>query len=138
MTSTVGALSASEDLLIAARRSLTHAALAGTPQDRYAAAHLAALRAAAAVLAQRARASTSRARSVWVVLPRVAAEFTEWAEFFAAGATKRSAAAAGIACVSTREADDLLRDAEEFFAKVCARLGQVYEPPLITGLRHVG
>ena len=84
---------------------------------------------AAAVLACRARpAPTSgrRARptSAWVLLPAVAPELGEWAEFFAVGARKRAAAEAGLpAAVTPREADDLLRDAQTFLAVVETTLG---------------
>jgi hypothetical protein len=121
------------DLVMSARRSLTEAMLAQAPSARYAAAHLAALRAAAAVLATRSRPSGRRrqVRSVWVVLPEVAAEFTEWSMFFAAGARKRAAAEAGIACVSEREADDLLRDADTFLARIVGSLGLPHQPMLL-------
>jgi hypothetical protein len=59
---------------------------------------------------------------VWSVLPAVAPEFTEWAQFFAASAAKRSAAEAGLRVVTQREADDLLRDAETFHDQVCTLL----------------
>ncbi|MGI9196465.1 MAG: SAV_6107 family HEPN domain-containing protein [Candidatus Nanopelagicales bacterium] len=115
---------ATQDLLRSAQRGLTEAAVAETAGERYARAHLAALRAAAAVLAARARPTSgrSRLRSVWSVLPVIAPELAEWASFFAASATKRSAAEAGIPVVSQREADDLLRDAESFHAQVCTML----------------
>jgi hypothetical protein len=59
-----------------------------------------------------------------VLLTRVAPELTEWAAFFAAGATKRQAAEAGLTrAVSVREADDLLRDAECFLRVVEQLLG---------------
>lgn len=123
---------ASEDLMRAARRSLTEAIVARTPAERFAAAHLAALRAAAAVLAARSRA-TSRAqlRSVWSVLPEVAGEFAEWAAFFAAGSAKRAGAQLGLAVVSAREADDLVRDAEAFLARVAGSLGLSHQSVLI-------
>ncbi len=114
-------------LLDSARDSLSEAAAATTPAARYVASHLAALRAAAAVLAtetspQRPR-SRQRPPSVWVLLPKVAPAFGEWAAFFAAGARKRAAAEAGIyRAVSVREADDLLRDAETFIALVESEL----------------
>lgn len=113
-------MSAPRDLLAAAHRGLTEAMLAETPAERYSRAHLAALRAAAAVLAVRARPTgrRSRPRSVWVLLPTVAPELREWAEFFAAGAAKRSLAQAGVPAVTAREADDLLRDAETFCTQV--------------------
>jgi hypothetical protein len=132
---------AAGELIISARRSLTEATLASTPHERYAAAHLSALRAAAAVLAARAQPQgkrRARVRSVWVVLPEAATEFSEWAAFFAAGARKRASAEAGIPCVTHREADDLVRDADAFLARVSAFLGLPHQTMLITGLRHTG
>ncbi|MEX2291907.1 MAG: SAV_6107 family HEPN domain-containing protein [Mycobacteriales bacterium] len=114
-------------LLALSRRGLLEACTAATPGERYAAAHLAALRAAAAVLACRARpAAGRRARptSAWVLLADVAPELAEWAAFFAAGAAKRAAAEAGLPSAATgREADDLVRDAEFFLGVVEASLG---------------
>ena len=114
----------SADLLVAAQRGLVEATYAETAAERYVGAHLAALRSAAAVLAARAQPAKGRARlrSVWSVLPAVAPEFTEWAQFFAASAAKRSAAEAGLRVVTQREADDLLRDAETFHDQVCTLL----------------
>jgi hypothetical protein len=113
------------ELLASAQRSLLAATLAPDPAQRYAAAHVCALRAAAAIVATRTRPSRKRQhiRSVWHLLARVAPEFTEWAEFFAAGARKRAAAEAGLPSVTTREADDLLRDADVFYGRVCSTLG---------------
>ena len=118
-------------LLVLARRGLVEAAAAATPGERYAAAHLSALRVAAAVLACRARPergtpSVRRARptSAWVLLAVVAPELAEWAAFFAAGATKRANAEAGLpSAVTAREADDLLRDAEAFLVMVEGSVG---------------
>ena len=124
-------MSAPADLLVAARRGLLEATLAETPAARYAAAHLAALRAAAAMLAARARPNSRRSgpRSVWMLLPGIAPELTEWAQFFAAGSAKRSLAGAGVAVVSAREADDLLRDAQTFCDLVANALpGQAVLP----------
>src|SRR4029450_13185158 len=86
-------------LLALARLGLEEAAEARKDGLRYAAAHLAALRAAAAVLADRARPAPgrrSRLPSVWSLLVLVTPELSEWASFFAAGAPKRAAAEAGI------------------------------------------
>jgi hypothetical protein len=129
-----------DDLLRSARRSLTEASIATTAGERYAAAHLAALRAAAAVLATRGRPSARRSRvlSVWVVLPQVAPELGEWAAFFAAGARKRAAAEAGLDCVTHREADDLVREVDAFLARVCEYLGLPHQPALGSALLHVG
>ena len=87
------------------------------PLLRYPAAYLAALRAAAAVLAVRARSRPRRAapRDVWHLLAEVAPELGEWAAFFASCSDTRAAAEAGIArLVGRRDADDLLRQAEQF------------------------
>lgn len=124
---------ATHELVAAARHSLTQALMAAAPADRYAAAHLAALRAAAAVIAARGpvrRRARGRVRSVWLVLPEVAVELTEWAEFFAAGARKRALAEAGVPCVTAREADDLLRDAQAFVDRVIAFLQLAHQPML--------
>jgi len=122
------------DLLAHAHGCLQEAAVAVRPTDRYAAAHLAALRTAAAVLAARAEQEPPgrrRPRNAWVLLAQVAPELAEWAAFFAAGAGKRAAAEAGITgSVTTREADDLLRDAEIFLSAVTRMLGLAHHPSL--------
>ncbi|WP_158239574.1 SAV_6107 family HEPN domain-containing protein [Streptomyces carminius] len=108
------------DLLAQAQHGLDEAAELEHSNDRYAAAHLAALRTAAAVLAVRGRPeSTARARkrirSAWEVLPEVAPELEEWSRLFAAGAPKRARAEAGIAgAASSRDAEELMRDAGMF------------------------
>jgi hypothetical protein len=110
---------------------LLQACAAHSAGERYVAAHLAALRAAAAVLAVRGRGSRSGPRSVWDLLPRVAPELTEWASFFAATAGRRAAIESGRAhAVTVREADDLLRDAESFQHAVEAVLGLPQHPVL--------
>jgi hypothetical protein len=129
-----------DDLLMSARRSLTEASIAPTAGERYAAAHLAALRAAAAVLAARSRPSSRRSRvlSVWVVLPQIAPQLGEWAAFFATGARKRAAAEAGLDIVSHREADDLVRDADTFLVRVCEVLDVPHQSSMGSALLHVG
>jgi hypothetical protein len=128
MTAPVSPLPAGT-LLALARRGLVEAMSTDRPGERYATAHLAALRAAAAVLACRARptaggARRSRPTSAWVLLAAVAPELAEWAGFFAAGARKRAAAEAGLpSAVTPREADDLVRDAETFLSVVETTLG---------------
>jgi hypothetical protein len=129
------------DLLSQSRSCLAEAAAATTACERYAAAHLAALRAGAAVLAARARVERGTTaqgrvrqrgpRNVWTVLAAIAPELAEWADFFAAGAAKRAAAEAGLPGAATaREADDLLRDADTFLGLVCAVLGLPYQRSL--------
>lgn len=123
------------ELLRLARQGLAEAAVTRPDGLRYATAHLAALRAAAAVLATRAQpvpGQRNRLTSVWALLTRVAPDLSEWAAFFAAGAAKRAAAEAGIPrVVSTREADDLLRAAEQFTAVVEVALGLAHQPTLV-------
>jgi hypothetical protein len=104
-----------------ARTALVEAELARHPGERYLAAHLAALRVAAVVLALRARPGQrgSRPRNAWMLLAEVAPELGEWAAFFAATEGKREAVRAGAtAIVSAREADDLVRDAQTFLGLV--------------------
>jgi hypothetical protein len=69
--------------------------------------------------------------SVWALLTAVAPELGEWASFFAAGASKRAAAEAGIPrAVTTREADDLVRAADQFVDVVAVSLGLAFQPAL--------
>ena len=116
--------------LARAAESLRDAVVAPDVPTRYACAHVAALRAAAALLAARARPAGSPGarrrpqKNAWVLLAEVAPELAEWATFFAAGAAKRAAAEAGShRAVSEREADDLVRDADRFLAVVEQALG---------------
>lgn len=119
------------DLLDRSRASLLSACRADTVAERYVEAHLAALRAAAALLAVRAKPSRSaQMRSVWEVLPQVAPELTEWAVFFAASAKRRAAFERGSAGPGVREADDLLRQSETFFELVQGGLGLPMSRPL--------
>ena len=54
-------------------------------------------------------------RDVWHLLAEVAPELGEWAAFFASCSDTRAAAEAGITrLVGRRDADDLLRQAEQF------------------------
>lgn len=115
-------------LLAIARQGLDEAAQTRPDGLRYAAAHLAALRAAAAVLAARATPAPRQRRqpvqSVWALLTLVAPDLGEWALFFADRGSKRAAAEAGIPrVVSAQEADDLLDASERFVAFVESSLG---------------
>lgn len=130
------------DLLSQARAGLDEAAGLETPNERYATAHLAALRTAAAVLAARGRPEATpqrrrRIRSAWEVLPEMAPELAEWSALFAQGAPRRARAEAGIrGAVACREADDLLRDVE-LFLRLVERL-LVREPTLPQPRREPG
>jgi len=120
--------------LTRAAQSLSEAVAARDVATRYACAHVAALRAAAALLAARARPEAGRRRpqrNAWVLLAEVAPELAEWASFFAAGAPKRAAAEAGsVRAATEREADDLVRDADRFLALVEQALGLTPHVPL--------
>ncbi|MEU6994822.1 SAV_6107 family HEPN domain-containing protein [Streptomyces sp. NPDC046465] len=108
------------ELLAQARAGIDEATRLDPANERYATAHLAALRTAAAVLAARGRPETTprrrqRIRSAWEVLPEIAPELTEWSALFASGAARRARAEAGIRDAATpRDADDLLRDVAMF------------------------
>ncbi len=121
-------------LLQTARHGLAEAAEAAAPASRYVAAHLAALRAAAAMIAARAEPGTKgrgKPQSVWVLLPVAEPALREWAAFFAAGAGKRAQAEAGLPrAVTGHEADELLRDAEIFVSLVETTLGVDVQPML--------
>lgn len=122
-----GAPPAALDLLAQAHRGLAEARELEGPLERYATAHLAALRGSAAVLAVRGRPEENprkrkRIRSAWEVLPEVAPELGEWAVYYAAGAAKRASAEAGITSAATmREADDLIRNTA-LFLRIVQRL----------------
>ena len=121
---------ATHSYLERAAESLREAITSTSTPERYAHAHVSALRATAALLAARAQPALPTRRrpqkNAWVLLAEVAPEFSEWASFFAAGAGKRAAAEAGSRrAVTEREADDLVRDADRFLAVVEQSLGLV-------------
>jgi hypothetical protein len=121
-------------LLETARRGLAEAQAQSDPGTRYICAHLAALRAAAAIVAARGEPGTKgrrRPRSVWELLPQVEPALSEWSAFFAASASKRAAAEAGLLrAASAPEADDLLRDATTFLNVAERALGVESQPQL--------
>lgn len=126
------------DLLDRAHATLVLAHRSETTNDRYINAHLATLRSAAAVVADRTPARTSRhpgrgrgrgvapMRDTWTVLAALAPELTEWADYFALCGERRGALEAG-QIASPREADDLLRDAETFHGLALAALGLPFD-----------
>jgi SAV_6107-like HEPN len=119
------------ELVDRSRASLLAACRTSSVSERYVEAHLAALRAAAALMAARSRPTRrSRLRSVWEVLPEVAPELTEWAVFFAGTAQQRAALERGTWVPSAREADDLLRQSETFHGLIQSCLGLPLSYPL--------
>jgi len=126
---------ATHSYLERAAESLREAITSTSVPERYAHAHVSALRATAALLAARAQPMLpSRRRpqkNAWVLLAEVAPELSEWASFFAAGAAKRAAAEAGSRrAVTERETDDLVRDADRFLALVETSLGLTEHVPI--------
>lgn len=122
-------------LLRTARQGLAEADAESDPGTRYICAHLAALRAAAAIVAARGEPGSGsrrrRPRSVWELLPQVEPALAEWAAFFAASAAKRAAAEAGLPRAATAdEAENLLRDASTFLAVAERALGTESAPML--------
>src|SRR5262249_34591448 len=97
-------------LLESARHGLVSAADESSAGGRYVAAHLAALRAAAAIVAARPAPGTGRRRkgpsSVWELLPRVEPALAGAAAFFAAGAGERACGGAGLAPAASGRAGD--------------------------------
>ncbi|MFI7446996.1 SAV_6107 family HEPN domain-containing protein [Nonomuraea sp. NPDC049714] len=116
------------------RSCLADAAAARTPASRYVAAHLAALRAAAAILAARPRPMEGRRRrlrSAWDLLPEAEPQLAEWAAYFAVSAGKRAAAEAGVVRgISASDADELLAEADTFVSTVEDLLGVPAQPQL--------
>ncbi len=103
-------------LLARADGELAAAEAASDPAERFLHAHLAALRAAAAVVALRGRPSRrSGARSVWDMLAVVEPGLAAWSGYFASGARLRAAVDAGHGeDVTPARADELVACAEDF------------------------
>lgn len=105
-----------------ARATLIAAELADRPAERYLAAQLAAGQVAAVVIRAWATARPQR-RNVWQVVGDLVPELGEWAGYFQALQAKGDAVRAGAAnLVTSREADDLIRDAYAFADAVELRL----------------
>ena len=103
--------------------TLTQAEVALMPAQRFVIAHTAALQVAAWVLVRR-RARVVGRPPVWGVLARVAPELAEWAEFFDALHLKRRAVEAGaVGLVTSREADDLIREVRSFAQAAGVKVG---------------
>jgi SAV_6107-like HEPN len=126
-----GPPASSAALLHRAQAALDGAVRCSDDGERFRMAHLAALRTAAAVLAERGRPNAARRKlvSVWVLIDAVAPEFADWARYFAAGAATRSAVEAGARhAASPRAADDQVRAASDFLRLVQQSLGMLATP----------
>jgi hypothetical protein len=116
-------------LLQRARAYLSQARSAKDPDERFRLSHLAALRCAAAVVAERGRPTNARRRllNVWVLLEAVAPEYRGWGRHFAAAAADRAQVEAGLpGVVDARRADEQLRTSVNFLRTVEA---DVLGPP---------
>lgn len=113
-----------------ARTMLHEAEIEPDPSEQFRVAHLAALRGAAALFAERARpAGRRRLVSAWVLVDAVAPELSEWSAYFAGTAAKRAAVEAGArSVVSAREAADQLHAAAQFLVLVEESLGLLAAP----------
>nr|WP_297424379.1 SAV_6107 family HEPN domain-containing protein [uncultured Actinotalea sp.] len=112
------------DQLRRSDEELVAAQLATEPHDRFRHAHLAALRAAAAVLPATHGRRRSRPRPVWEQLAQAAPELADWAELFADGAVTRAAVEAGRTDgVTVERAERTLAAAEDFQDVVRRRWG---------------
>ncbi len=112
------------DLVDRSRACLLEACHQSDLIERYRCAHLGAVRAAAAVLAARSvRSARPRPRPVWDVLATLCPELGEWAAFFADTAHRVQLHDRGSVAPTSREADDLIRQAEIFLGLVLRTLG---------------
>ncbi len=111
---------ATAQLLRRADAELLAARFAADPDDRFVHAHLAALRAAAALVAAWGVPSKRRGpRAVWELLARTAPEFEGWTAYFAAGAPLRADVEAGVTgVVSDARAGEVLATAEDFVDEI--------------------
>jgi SAV_6107-like HEPN len=116
-------------LLARARAYLSQARGASDPAERFRLSHLAALRCAAALVADRGRPPSARRRlvNVWVLLEAVAPEHRAWARHFAAGAVARAEVEAGLpGVIDAPRADEQLRTVADFLRTVES---DVFGPP---------
>lgn len=103
-------------LLARADAELVAARLTVDPADRFRHAHLAAIRAAAAVIALRAiSVRRARSRTVWELLAEAEPALAAWSVYFAGGARARADLDAGrFDAVDARRAQELMACAEDF------------------------
>lgn len=121
-------------LLARSDAELVAAQLAVRPEDRFLHAHLAAIRAGAALLEVTGRPRRRPApRTVWEMVAAVAPELTRWTAFFAGGAALRGALEAGRgARIDEARAERTVAAAEDFQDAVRAVLA-----PLAAGQRSL-
>ncbi len=118
------------DLLARSDAEVVAATLASAPDETLLHAHLAALRAGAALVQVRGRPGGRPApRTVWDMVAVLAPELAAWAAFFADNAGTRSAVEAGRGdVVDARRAERALVAAEDFQTAVRAVIGVGVQP----------
>src|SRR5665647_1846148 len=118
------------DLLARSDAELVAATLASASDETLLHAHLAALRAGAALVQVRGRTGGRPApRTVWDMVAVLAPELAAWAAFFADNAGTRSAVEAGRGdLVDARRAERALAAAEDFQTAVRAVIGAGVQP----------
>ena len=121
---------ASARLLGRADAELVAAQFSHEAWERYSHAHLAAVRAGAALVTSCGRPTGRRApKTVWDMLDVVAPEFARWSGYFAEGAGLRSAIEAGwFDSVSQERAERALCVAEDFVDAVASVLSTDGDP----------
>lgn len=98
-----------------ARNLVIDALLCEDRVDRYLRAHQAvALAADAAVLARTGRRLPEDLADPWGLVARSVPGLAEWATYFSATQRRRQAVRSGRLAISEREADDMVRDADQF------------------------
>jgi hypothetical protein len=126
-------------LLESARQMLAAGEHDTSAASRYLAAHLAALRAAAAVVAAKQEPGIprrrKRPRNIWELLPGAEPAFSEWAARFAIAGAHGPVGLCRIRVVSRRQADKLLRDAKAFVSLAEDTLGVTGQPQR-SGIQH--
>ncbi len=126
-------LAAVERLLARSDAELVAATFSGEPAERFLHAHLAALRAGAALVEAHAAAAGSRSarrgrpRPVWELVATIAPELRRWTAVFAAAAPLRAAVENGRSEVGDERAEVALSAAEEFQDAVRELLGAAGE-----------
>ena len=111
------------DLMARADAELLAAQFSPQAGERFVHAHLAGLRAAAAVIAVRGRPAGRAPRPVWEMLAVVAPEVETWSVYFAGGAALRRAVEAGRSdVVDGARAEQATCAAEDFIDEVRALL----------------
>lgn len=125
--------SAAAELLQSAWQCMRYAERVADVNLRFSLAHRSALRAAAAVLAVGARVvpagtapAMSRPQNVWLLMQAVAPELAEWADYYSSATPMKQAAESGAPVITSRMADDAVREAVQFIwdaAATASRLG---------------